>query len=68
MLWCALQHFTGLRSNFIEQFKILKEAREQFLNAFANKNRKKAEDRAYCLPSLSGKSRWYNTWQMSQQK
>ena len=68
MLWCALQHFTGLRSNFIEQFKILKEAREQFLNAFANKNRKKDEDRAYCLSSLSGKSRWYNTWQMSQQK
>lgn len=68
MLWCALQHRTGLRPNFIEQFKILKEAREQFLNAFANKNRKKAEDRAYGLPSLSGKSRWYNTWQMSQQK
>lgn len=68
MLWCALQHCTGLRPNFIEQFKILKEAREQFLNAFANKNRKKAEDRAYGLPSLSGKSRWYNTWQMSEQK
>ena len=68
MLWCALQHCTGLRPNFIAQFKILKEAREQFLNAFANKNRKKAEDRAYGLPSLSGKSRWYNTWQMSQQK
>lgn len=68
MLWCALQHCTGLRPNFIEQFKILKEAREQFLNAFANKNRKKAEDRAYGLTSLSGKSRWYNTWQMSQQK